>query len=72
MFFQMKEIRVKLENQIQGQEASMQEVRQLLESVIQENLIKQLKQKIYNAIRDTISKDVKERVHREVSQKYFK
>ena len=44
----------------------MQEVRRLLESTIQESLIKQLKHKIYDTIRDTISKDIKARVQREV------
>jgi hypothetical protein len=62
----MKDIRAKLEKQIQGQEASMQEVRQLLESAIQEDLITQLKRKIYDTIRDTVSKDIKERVQHEV------
>jgi hypothetical protein len=62
-------LQAKLEKQIQGQEVSMQEVRHLLESVIQEDLIKQLKRKIYDTIRDTISKDIKERVQREVLKK---
>jgi hypothetical protein len=49
----------------------MQEVRLLLESVIQENLVKQLKRQIYDTIKDTISKEIKERVQREVLlQKY--
>lgn len=65
---QIKEIRAKLKKQIECQEASMQEMRRLLESAIQEDLIKQLKRKIYDTIRDTISKDIKERVQREVFQ----
>lgn len=63
---QIKEIRAKLKKQIECQEASMQEMRRLLESAIQEDLIKQLKRKIYDTIRDTISKDIKERVQREL------
>jgi hypothetical protein len=64
-------MRLKLQKQIQNQEASMQEVRLLLESVIRENLVKQLKRQIYDTIKNTISKEIKERVQREVLlQKY--
>ena len=44
----------------------MQEVRLLLESVIQENLIKHLKVQIYEVIQGAIAKEIKERVQREV------
>jgi hypothetical protein len=66
IIFQVKDLRAKLEKQIQDQEFSMQEVRHLLESAIQEDLIKQLKRTIYETIKGTISKDIKERVQREV------
>jgi len=63
---QINDVRAKLEKQIQKQEASMQEVRLLLESVIQENLIKHLKVQIYGVIQTAIAKEIKERVQREV------
>lgn len=68
---QVDDVRAKLEKQIQRQEASMQEVRLLLESVIQENLIRHLKVQISGTIQDAIAKEVKERVRREVLRMVF-
>lgn len=59
-------MRVKLKQQIARHEKSMQDVRRLLESAIQGNLVERLKSQIYATIRENVGQEIYQRVQQEV------